>query len=96
MEVSNKDLLFIIQENGLEVVVQKKGQKQRSYKLQDLPQKLQKFYIYSKQVCSAIRERNNKNRLSNEHGNFAVKILKSGQQCFEAYVAQSKIKVRAA
>ncbi|CAD8197171.1 unnamed protein product [Paramecium pentaurelia] len=93
MDVSNKDLNFIIQTNGQEIIVQKKGQKAKQYKLNELPQKLQKFYTYSKQVCNAIREKNQKQKLNNEHGNFALKNTKLGQ-CYEGYIAQSKIKIQ--
>ncbi|CAD8045015.1 unnamed protein product [Paramecium primaurelia] len=93
MDVCNKDLNFIIQTNGQEILVQKKGQKPKQYRLNELPQKLQKFYTYSKQVCNAIRERNQKHKITNEHGNFALKNTKLGQ-CFEGYIAQSKIKIQ--
>ncbi|KAM3133228.1 hypothetical protein pb186bvf_014656 [Paramecium bursaria] len=86
MEVTSKKLIFQISEQW------RSGVKSKIYKTFELPIKLQKFYLYSKQVCKAIRERNIKNKIQNDQGVFLIKNAKQGLT-FEGQLASSKIKI---
>jgi len=71
LEITNKNIEFKITPNGQIVEILNGGQCKK-YKLEQLPPKYHKFYLYGKKICEKLRSKTPKIIINNEDGQFLL------------------------